>query len=466
MPPCASSLGREAVELAASAGLILDPWQQMVLERSLGLREDGRWAAFQVGVSVPRQNGKGSIIEARELAGLFLVEERLIIHSAHLADTSLEAFNRLLALLESNPEFDRRVMKVNRSHGAEGVELRGRQRIRFRTRTSGGGRGFTADCLILDEAMVLTEDSHAAMLPTLSARPRPQALYFGSAVDEDVHEHGRVFAGLRARGLSGVDPALAWFEWSLEFPRPDLVPADVAASPASWRAANPAMDVRIGEEHVRNEWLAMTPRQFAVERLGVGAWPVLDDVGDVIAVADWLRLEDQGLVLSSPVFAVDVSPDRGFAAIAGAGRDADGGLVVEVLEHQAGTGWLIDRVRALAGRRARVAVDGTGPAASLVPELEAAKVRVQVMTGRQQADGCGVLFDAVKDGGLRFRDPGGSVAAGLRGATRRPLGDSWAWSRKSSSVDISPLVAVTLAVELVAVSPTRSGPRLVDLASV
>ena len=34
----------------------------------------------------------------------------------------------------------------------------------------------------------------------------------------------------------------------------------------------------------------------------------------------------------------------------------------------------------------------------------------------------------------------------IRGAKSRPLGDQWAWSRKSSSVDISPLVAATLAL--------------------
>jgi hypothetical protein len=35
--------------------------------------------------------------------------------------------------------------------------------------------------------------------------------------------------------------------------------------------------------------------------------------------------------------------------------------------------------------------------------------------------------------------------AALAGARRRDLGDSWAWARKGLSVDISPLVAVTLA---------------------
>jgi hypothetical protein len=92
VPRSVGSRGREAVEFAASVGLILDPWQAFVLEQGLGVGEDGKWSAFEIGLCVPRQNGKGGVIEALELAGLFLFGERLIIHSAHEFATSLEAF--------------------------------------------------------------------------------------------------------------------------------------------------------------------------------------------------------------------------------------------------------------------------------------------------------------------------------------------------------------------------------------
>jgi hypothetical protein len=34
----------------------------------------------------------------------------------------------------------------------------------------------------------------------------------------------------------------------------------------------------------------------------------------------------------------------------------------------------------------------------------------------------------------------------IHAARTRPLGDAWAWSRKNSSANISPLVSVTLAL--------------------
>jgi hypothetical protein len=67
-PPSVSSAGQEAIDLAAKAGLKLDPWQQHVLRVGMGEAPDGSWSAFEVAVNVPRQNGKGGIIEARESA--------------------------------------------------------------------------------------------------------------------------------------------------------------------------------------------------------------------------------------------------------------------------------------------------------------------------------------------------------------------------------------------------------------
>src|SRR5579862_550901 len=84
--------GKDAVALCEAAGLFLDDWQRWFLETSLAERSPSRWTAFEVGLMASRQNGKNVLIEARELAGLFVVREELIIHSAHLADTSNESF--------------------------------------------------------------------------------------------------------------------------------------------------------------------------------------------------------------------------------------------------------------------------------------------------------------------------------------------------------------------------------------
>ena len=442
--------GGEAVELAALAGLHLDGWQQHVLRNALGERADGSWAAFEVGVCVPRQNGKGAILEARELAGLFLLGERLIIHSAHQFDTSLEAFRRLLQLIEDTPDLDAEVAKVSNAHGEEGITLRSGSRIRFRTRTKGGGRGFSADCLILDEAMFLAESFHGALLPILSARPNPQVWYTGSAVDQYVHENGVVFSRVRKRGIDGDTAGLAYFEWSLDADNPGLVDYRTATTEEAWAAANPALNIRISPEHVAYEQQSLGHREFVVERLNVGDWPAADGMASVIDLARWDALEDAASVLPDPVaLAFDMAPDRSMASIAAAGVRADGRAHVEIVEHRRGTSWLPGRVAELVAAHENVGVgcDATGPAASLLPELQALGVIPEAFTSQEHAQACGRFFDAVEQATVRHLGSG-ELRTAVRGADRRPLGDAWAWSRKNSSADISPLVAATLALSL------------------
>lgn len=447
--------------MARTAGLVLDPWQQLVLEHALAERADSKWSAFEVGVMVSRQNGKGALLEARALAGLFLLGERLVIHSAHQFDTSLEAFRRLLSLIQETPELDRRVKRVSRAHGEEGIELKSGQRIRFRTRTKGGGRGFTGDCLILDEAMILPETSIGALLPTLSARPNPQVWYMGSAVDKLVHTDGVVFARVRERGHRGGDPSLAFFEWSVPLENPQDVAESVACDPASWAVANPAMDIRISREHVERERLSMDPRTFAVERLGVGDWPATDGAANtVIDLAKWRSLRDDLSVMVDPVcLAFDVMPDRSFGSIVAAGVREDGLLHVEVVDRRPGTGWIAGRIAELrdAHKPRSIVCDGVSPCASLVEDLERAGVRVEVLVTRDFVRACGHLYDVVDQSRLRhLGTPELEVA--VRGAATRPLVDSWAWSRKTSLVDISPLVAGTLALWSVAAGKAAPVP--------
>jgi hypothetical protein len=62
------------------------------------------------------------------------------------------------------------------------------------------------------------------------------------------------------------------------------------------------------------------------------------------------------------------------------------------------------------------------------------------------AQACGAFYDAAVSPTPTLRHLGEpSLDAAVSVAARRPLGDAWAWSRKSGG-DISPLVAATLAL--------------------
>lgn len=268
-----SAAGDEAVDLAAMAGLHLDEWQRFDLRQAMAEDVRGKWAAFEVGLVVSRQNGKGSILEARELAGLFLLGERLLIHSAHLFDTAMEHFRRILELIESTPSFDSRVKRVSRSHGDEGIELKSGQRLRFKTRTKTGGRGLSGDFVALDEAMILDVTAVGALMPTMAARSvhgNPQIWYTGSAGnDESV-----VLARLRRRAMAGGDPSLCYMEHSVDEAVYEAAPFAVAVEPEQIAIANPTLGIRMSLEHALREQRSMDRVEYARERLGIGQWQV------------------------------------------------------------------------------------------------------------------------------------------------------------------------------------------------
>lgn len=450
VPPGDDRSGQEAVDLADLAGLRLDEWQQLALRGALRERPDEKWAAFEVAALVPRQNGKGSILEARELAGLFLFGEELILHSAHEFKTAQEAFRRILFLVQNTPDLDAQVARVRTSHGEEGIELKTGQRLRFVARSTGSGRGFTGDVIILDEAYNLSARAMAALVPTMAARPNPQLWYASSApLDEPVSD---VLRALCRRGRAGQGDRLAYFEWSARPPddvnvdrRDDLLDwaQTVVGDPDRRAEANPALGIRVSPEFIDTELEALGPAEFVRERLGIWFDPGEDDNEKIPRVLWNERLDVSSQIVGEMAMSFDVSPDGGSGSIGVAGPAA-GGIHVEVIEHRAGTGWMVDRLVELTGRWDCRLVNDPKGSGGLLPKLEERGVEVELVTADQHAQACAGFAADVREGRLVHIGQD-RLNLAVREAGWRPLGDAWLWSRKGSAVDISPLVAVTLA---------------------
>jgi hypothetical protein len=442
------------VEIAASAGLHLDPWQQHILDKGMGERADGSWDAFEVCVNVPRQNGKGGVIEARELWGLFVGGEELILHSAHEFKTAKAAFKRIERLIKSTPDLHKRVKTYRQTVGEEGIELHTGQLLRFIARSKGSGRGFTGDCNIMDEDMILGDEAMDALMFTMAAVTDPQIWYLGSAgIGSPSVQLGRLRRRAeRALEVGEPDPSLAYFEWSVD-PHRDECPAGCTAhddqdSDEAILKANPGVGYRLTLEKSRNERTSVSRDGFARERLGVGAYPSdRADTWQVIGEDAWRSLAD---AKSGPegrvAFAIDATPERSDASIgvAGAWR---GGTHVEVVENRPGMGWVIERAKDLHASHNPLCwvIDAGGPAGSMIKDFEEALgVTVVSPKVREVAQAAGQFYDAVAEQSISHIDQA-PLATALAGAQQRSLGDAWAWARRSVGVDISPLVAVTLA---------------------
>jgi hypothetical protein len=427
---------------------VLDGWQEHVADVAMGERDDGRWAASDVGLIASRQNGKNEVVLVRELYGVLVLGE-WVIHAAHEFKTTMAAYRRLMTLVEANPDV-RDCMIDHHASPAVGYDMRfrGGGKIEFIARTRSSGRGRTGDLLILDEAQELHDDHLDALLPTISARPNPQVWYLGSAP----HLDSTVFHRIRARGRAGEADRLAYFEFSAD---PD---ADLNDRQA-WAQANPAFGVRISEEYIAAERGSMSDAGFAAERLSISPDPL--EAGGPFGAQAWANVcdADAAASLRAPIFALDVNPERTYAAIA----MANDGPVVEIVDYRPGLEWVPARCVELREKyHAKFAVDKRSPAAAFIDELKRRKVRLIEFDTTDLVRACGAFYDRVSANTVKVRtndDLNRAVAA----TVKRPVGDAWAWGRKQSArADISPLVAVTLAVWAV---DLKVKPRVVNLAA-
>ncbi len=225
VPEGDETTGQDCVDLAAAYGVLLDDWQCDIV-RGLLREADGGWSCSQAGLVVARQSGKGQILVAVELFGLFELGEQ-ILHTAHAVKTSSDAFRRLWAVIQSHADLASRVRRHSQMIGAEYVELDTGARIAFTTRSASAGRGLSIDRLVVDEAEDLPAPEVGALAPTTFSRPRAQSLYFGTAPGP-MHD-SEAFATMRSSAHDGLNPRLAWWEWCAQWGARHRRPRVVAA---------------------------------------------------------------------------------------------------------------------------------------------------------------------------------------------------------------------------------------------
>lgn len=481
------SAGPAAVALAEVAGLSLDPWQQWCLEQLLSEKDElyynpfaqkymRKSAAYQAALIVARQNGKGAILEALEIAWLYLTGQKTIVHSAHEFPTSREHFQRIEGLINETPELKAELARggIKWSHGDESITLAprpefgpGSARLLFKTRTKGAARGFTIWKLVMDEAMILGEQAVKAMTFATSAAPDPQIILTGSAGDQDSVYFGKA----RANGIKGSDPRLFFAEWSADLCTELCPPGrdtegrlrcrehDDPGDPEVWAKTNPGLGRRIQAENVESEYLNLPSGAFAVERLTVGDWPVDDDAWAVISEESWLNCYDELSRSPGPyTFSIDTSPDKRYSAICAAGGNGEGSIHIEVtgkgelVDYRPGTTWVVERAKQI-NRRARNAqwvIDKGTQAGAYWDELEKAGLKLITLTTREYAQACGDFYASVVPIGGSTPDVRHGnqpeLSAAVAAAEKRDLADMWAWDKRNSNSDITALVAATNAL--------------------
>jgi len=435
IPKSARSDGADAAELAEAFGIVADDWQRYALAAALG-RTGSRWSAGEVGLEIPRQNGKTVVLMIRALWGLWGTDERLITWTAHEYKTAREAFLEMRNRIEGSAMAGD--VKGIRTFPQLEIELRDGSRVIFLARTAGSGRGFSGDCVILDEAFEVTNDQMAALMPTLSARPDPQ-LWYASMAGTATSDHLR---RVRDRATVGEDPRLCYLGWAAVPPYERAVDLD---DRKAWQRANPAVPDRLSWSAIEQERAALSAEDFARERLGIWSDVAIESV---IPADTWHGLKDPHSQAGDRLgFGIAVGHDHKRATVAVASPRPDGRIHVEVAERRAGSSWVVDWVieREKRWRPAGWALNPAAPAGHLIAPLVRAKVDPLLMSGREWAQACGSVYTAAIENRLRHLGQA-ELASAVDGATKRPLAEAWQWHPAEVGTDITPLQACTLAV--------------------
>lgn len=470
---------------------MLDEWQKAAVRDALAQARDGQWAAFEFALIVPRQNGKGAVLECIELAFLVLFDARLVIHTAHEFKTAQEAFIRIRTVFEGTPELmalvkrrGDRVIGIRNANGEEGIELQSGARLRFLARSKGSGRGFTADLIILDEAYDLPEETLAAIMATLTAVANPLIIYTSSAALDTSAVLRRIMARGRREDDRPKDATLAYIEYSAH-------PKANFDDPETWRCANPATESGRVTIAKLAKLRAATPNdaKFGREHLGI-----LDESAGqaVIDMDRWHSLADEDSMMWGGVprvlrkgvtsLAIDVNFDGSMASVALVGRQAiyKGGrwqagpkLHGEIIARERGTGWVVDFVKGIVQRWGpiEIVLDAKGSAGKLLPAFEAESIDVTKISYSEHVQAC-MFFEELIMGPVDEHgrhDPAhpklfvhlndAHLNDAVEAGRKRTPGEAgeWLWHRRDTT-DISALVALTLAV----FSFTRSENRVED----
>lgn len=368
-PEWKETRGDQAYQFGASFGITLDPWQKLVMDDWLAVDDGHTWVCSTCGLSVPRQNGKTALVKVRVMYGIFVLGET-ILFTCHEVRTSRQVFDSLADILNPNGEFPdiaNQVQYIKRSNGYEEIkvsdwydgEWHKGGKLLFSSRSKGASRGFTADVVVADEAMYMTDEQVAALVPTMASSSGGDMQFIMLGTPPSPNDGGTVFKNTRTAALNG-EKGISWCEWG----------ADDIGDIHDWdRIAryNPSLGTRLLRKAVESELSVMSPDTFARERLGWWSKTSQNAAEHVIGEAEWNACKvDNPSKDGVVVYAVKFSPDGSVGTLAACHKnDVPFIYVVDCRSMNGGLSWFADNLVQRKDKAAQIVIDGQSNAQAL-----------------------------------------------------------------------------------------------------
>lgn len=465
--PDRPTYGPAVARAALSLGTQLMPHQQLVSDVAGEVLPSGRMAYPVVVLLMPRRGGKTKL-----LLPTFMQRAATIRNARcwYTAQTGGDAGDTMKS--EWLPELDALseagAVRRRLSNGSEGFTLvRNGSRVGAFAPTRKALHGKDADVVGVDEAWAFSALDGKALMqaikPAQLTRPQRQ-LWIISAGGDDSSEWLLDWREL-GRALTGPDQGIAYFEWHPPVvERPEggyaLDPSVDVDDPQTWADTHPAVGNTATLDALAEDRKVFGKDEFDRAYLNIFQTGALDRVLPRLA---WEACTDPEAAVTPGWglwVAYDVALDGASSSIVMARRHDDGRVYAEHVDEGPGTGWVADRVRQLAQQHGgQIVADSRGPVTVVTAELRRQGVDVTELTTADVATAAGQLLAALLDQTLSVRksDPLDHAAAA---AARRQLLDSWAVTRRSSTGNVAPVVALSFAHHM-ALAAVDSTPIIV-----
>ena len=471
-----TSLGFEVIKFARDfLGIVFYPWQEWLLIHALELKEDGTYRFRRVIVLVARQNGKTLLASVLAAWWLFIDSARhpdrvlpvdfKIVGTAQNLDIAREPWSSVKLWCDPEPDTDAAreaaipvlqgaTAKVSDTNGKEFIQAQ--SLAHYEIRAAKNARGKPAARVLMDE---LREQ---------------QAWVAWNAVSQTT----KSFWSGQLWGISNAGSAAsvvlkaqreAALELIAEWDR--LVESGVLAAE---EYANGIRDTSVGFGGITvadciSDSRSMPDADYRTEVLC--QW-VTAQVDSYVDVKEWQAQEVGPLDIQVPrgartVWGVDVSFDRRWVWIAAAVELDDGRRLVQVRNRVKSMFEAVNLLSDLAAESGHyeVALQSRGcPSMELIEPLRDKGLTVHEIDGGHIGLATGRFRDRVRQGSL-VHPPQPLVDLAVEGGLTKIIAENEAWDRKRSLVDISGVVAETVALyglEAFSVEEEEAGSAYAD----
>lgn len=440
-------------------GVPLMPWQRQVARVATERRPDGRWRYRTVVVTVPRQSGKTTLVQALQVHRAITRPERLAAY--YTAQTGKDASAKWAELVERIDSTPLAGLLPNPRLSA------GNQALMFPNGSSlhpfppkpTSLHGKTTPLVIIDEAFA--HDTEAGSLLEGAVKPAQltlpdKQLWIISTAGSAESTWLRSWVDQGRASIGDPEANLAYFEWSLA---DGLNPYD----PANWWSFHPALGLTITEDSLADDAKGTPPGEW--ERGYCNRWveaeaPIMDltQFDGLAAEPEWLPRPAEDATLAITYAAAN---DRSEAVVQLSWM-AEERAITTTLRAGQGLGWVPESV-SLALTQYPTAVVGAhddGPTRQITDWIRRdAIAQPAIITGHDWPTACSTWLWRANTGQLAH-DGSPSLRAAVQAVATRPSGAGWVFSEQHSPSSIAALMASAAGVRLAEHAPAHAAPLM------